>query len=186
MKKLSLGLLLAFMPACDDSEELTCEVLAAPDFCWTVAVREAYACTNAGTFGEISTDGKTCEIDAATTATFTPALEPSFDIQEFTIVVSNAEGECAKLVDDHDSKISLKTKSGSVYVHVDPNDYTIECPDGTTFATDKPLDLLTCGGGIADNARLPGTIKSSGSFSITPRPAGSTSFVSCAFPAATP
>ena len=177
MNKFIFGLiLLAASTGCDDSEELTCEVLADPNFCWTIAVSEAYAC-NAAT---------TCEFDTGTTATFTPALEPNFDIQEFTIVVANADGQCAKLVDDHNATISLKTKSGTVDVHVAQKDYTVECADGTTYATDKPLDLLACGNGVLDNAKLPGTTKTSGSFGITPRPAGATSFVDCAFPATTP
>ncbi len=186
MKMLVLGLMLIGILGCDDSEELTCEVLAAPDFCWTVAVDEAYACNTATTVGELSADGKTCEFDTGLTATFTPALEPTFDVQEFTIVVTNADGECAKLVDDHNSTISLKTKSGTVDVHVAQKDYTIECPNGTTYATDKPLDLLACANGVLDNAKLPGTTKTSGSFGIYPRPTGAASFVDCAFPVTTP
>jgi len=191
MKKLILGLTMAAAAlGCDDSEELTCEVLSAPDFCWAVAAAEAYACNAAATTnGQISEDGKTCEFESGTTATFSPALDQTqdiFDIESLTITLSDADGQCAKLVDNDDG-FTLKTASGTVDVGGSINSYTVDCPDGTTYKSDNPFDLLSCGdGGLLSNG-MPGTIKSDSgrfvSFGISPKPADvETGFVDCEFP----
>lgn len=191
MKKLILILMLGvFSAACDDSEELTCEIMASPDFCWAVAAAEAYACNAAATTdGLISEDGKTCEFESGTTATFSPALDRTqdlFDIEPLTITLSDADGQCAKLVDNDDG-FTLKTASGTVDVGGSINSYTVDCPDGTTYKSENPLELLSCGdGGLLSNG-MPGTTKSGGerfvSFGISPKPADvETGFVDCEFP----
>lgn len=196
MKKLIFGLVfLAASTGCDDSEELTCEVLADPNFCWAIAVNEAYACNaEAMTDGQISADGKTCEFESGTTATFSPALDPMqdiFDIESMTVTLSNADGQCAKLVEDDSSGISLTTASGTVDVGGSINSYTVDCPNGTTYKSDAPFDLLNCGDGNLFNSGLPGTTKSGSgtfiSFGISPRPEGvETGFVDCRFPETMP
>lgn len=196
MKKLLFYLVSTIAASgCDFTEELTCEVLADPNFCWTVAVEEAYACTaNADTYGLISASGRACAFDDGSTATFTPALDPRqniTDIGAMTIVVSDEFGQCAKFVDYDDSYMSLTTASGSVDVGGDEDSYKIECSDGTTYKSRSPRDLISCGDGSIQDSRLPGTFKSGGggfvTFSITPKPRGiEYGFVDCAFSENTP
>jgi hypothetical protein len=189
-KSLAVLLMLAIIPGCDDSEELTCEVLADPNFCWAVAVAEAYECNaTAITDGQISADGKTCEFDNGATATFSPALDRTqeiFDIDTMTVTLSNADGLCAKLA-DNEAGLSLKTASGTVDTGGSANNYTVDCPNGTTYKSDKPFELLSCGGGTLFNSKLPGTSKGGGgnfiTFGISPKPEGvETGFVECRYP----
>ena len=192
MKKLIFGLIMAVaVLGCDDSEELTCEVLQDPNFCWAIAVNEAYACTaNVNMDGVMSADGKTCALDDGSTATFTPALDPMqsvIDIEALTIVVSNADGQCAKFVESDSSGLSLTTASGTVDVGGDASTYSVDCPNGTTYKSDSPFDLLSCGDGNLFDSKLPGTFKSGSfgffSFGISPKPADvETGFVDCKFP----
>ncbi len=196
MKKLILGFALAFAATgCEFTEELTCEVLADPNFCWTVAVEEAYACTaNAQRYGLISQSGRACSFDDGNTATFTPALDPlqsSTDIDAITIVVTDEFGQCAKFVDMGDSFMSLTTASGTVDVGGDRRAYKVECSDGTTYKSTSPMDLISCGDGSIQDSRLPGTFKSGGggliSFGISPKPEGiEYGFVDCEFAETTP
>ncbi len=191
MKTLIFSLVLAAATlGCDDSEELTCEVLAAPDFCWSVAVAEAYECNaTATTDGQISADGKTCVFDNGATAGFSPALDRTqeiFDIETITVTLSNADGVCAKLIDNGNG-LSLKTASGTVDTGGSINNYTIDCPDGTTYKSDKPFELLSCGDGTLFDSRLPGTTKGGGgnfiTFGISPKPESvETGFVECRYP----
>ena len=185
-----LAAAVVFFAACDDSEELTCEVLASPDFCWKVAVDEAYACT-IDTMDDciMSADGKTCTYDEGIEATFSPALDPEVSIIDFdslAVTIKDAQGaQCAKFVDNDESGFELTTATGTVTVG-GTSTYKVECQDATVYATDKPFDLLSCGDGGLFNSSLPGSFKSGSGQSFvlgpSPQPEGAFGLVSGRFP----
>lgn len=185
------ALSLLVFSGCDDSEELTCEVLAQPDFCWTVAVEEAYACT-AQTTGDclLTSDYAGCAYENGITASFSPPMDPMvsvIDIENIDITVNNTEGQCARFVEDEQG-MTLTTASGTVDVG-GTSSYRVECPDGTVYATDNAFDLLNCGEGGLFDSQLPGSFKSGSglyrSFGINPAPEDSTGWLDTVFPEGT-
>lgn len=190
MKKIALLLLVSLTAmACDDTEDLTCEVLAAENFCWKTAITEAYACTAEAAMEdcEMAADNLSCTYPTSgITADFQPALDPAqsvLDIENLDVTV-NADGtQCARFIDADDS-IQLTTASGTVLV-TNGSTYKIECQDGTVYATSKPFDLLSCSEGLFDSP-LPGSYKSgSGRYwtlGPSPSPEGSTGWLSMIFP----
>lgn len=190
MKKiLILALLSLTALACDDSEELTCEVLTSPDFCWQTAVTEAYACTADVTMGdcEMAADNLSCAYpDSNISATFQPALDPDafIGMDEVDATVNVDGTQCARFVDSDDS-MQLTTASGTVLI-TNGSTYSIECQDGTVYATSKPFDLLSCGDGNLFASPLPGSFKSGSgrywSLGPSPMPEGASSWLSLIFP----
>lgn len=81
MKKLALFGFLSLLAACgDDTEELTCELLEDPNFCWNRAISQAYACTeDAGEVAMSTEDGAACEYPDGTTVDIDVSEENSFN-----------------------------------------------------------------------------------------------------------
>ena len=164
-------------------DDLTCEILEDPGFCWTTGVVEAYDCfagTDA-TAGIMAPDGSGCGFDDGTTVRFDSPI-PEFDSGDtwaFTVLDSGG-AECAKFVEvetDFDTGFKLTVGSGSYETNAGLT-YSVDCADGTSHQTTDVFGLLEC-----DFSSLPGYSSSSSgtgaSFSILPAPTGSSGLFSC-------
>lgn len=165
------------MIGCDDAEELTCEVLADPNFCWNVAVTEAKAClADTPAPCEVLPEGTTCLFSDGIRADFAPPLRRGVSLNDTEVVTVTVRrpdfSVCALLRDDRLNDVQLQTASGSALVRPQLNNFEVECPDGTTYQTTAPLDLLSCVDGPQTSQSLPGAFRSGISpyFAIGPTP----------------
>ena len=161
--------------------DLTCDVIASADFCWTQLVAEAYACTDGALSGTFNEDQSVCTYEDGVTIHFdSPVTEDSMSDDSYLwgITIKDASGgECMRF-EERERGMSLTTASGT-------GDETIvgmvgielECPNGDLYTTDNALELLECDSGV-----IPGFGVSTGfglSWSLLGSPEGRTSLIDC-------
>ncbi len=166
------------------ADNLTCDVIEDPGFCWTTAVEEAYACFSGtdATAGTMEMDGMNCTFDDGTSVRFDSPV-PEFGSEEvwaFT-VLDGTGAECAKFLEVEtasESGFELTVASG-FYETSASMSYSVSCADGTLHETSDVFGMLDC-----SFDSLPGYSSSGGgdsaSFTLMPAPAGSMGLFSCA------
>jgi len=156
--------LISLSAACgDDAEELTCEMLADPNFCWNARVAEARACTSDQEIDAISTDdGETCVYPGGPVAILDNPIRSESDIDiRLDFSIERDGMQCMSFREDGDDQI-VTTPNGTARLGGAGTTLIMEC-GGTTFEGPGFELLEECGFG-----ELPGQSwsKSSGGFSI--------------------
>jgi len=195
MKKnfaLGMGLMLA-LTACGDSSDtdtdsedaeptLTCDVLAADDFCWLTSVEEAYACVDTDLDGVFDETRSTCTYSDGVTVTFAePVPEDVFadDGYEFEFDILDVDGGSCASFAESGTGATLTTASGTFTLGQSGiMGLALECPSGDAYETDNALSLFEC-----DGALFPGFMYSGGagslSWSLTGSPEGTFGLINC-------
>lgn len=137
----------------DDRTPLTCDVLAADDFCWQTNVDEAYACIpEADSDGTFNGDRSVCTLGNGITIEFVepvPAdpFADSADDYLWNFTIKDAGGaDCATFVDT-EFDYGLTTASGTAETRASGFGMELECPDGEVFYIGNAFDLFECEGG---------------------------------------
>jgi len=162
LKRLSLLVLLFWLSACgDDAEELTCQMLEDPNFCWNARVAEAQSCTAELEETAISDDdGLTCVYpEGDVVANFNRQISSEGDFSELELDFNvEVDGEfCMAYREGSDDQV-LETPSGSARLGAGGTTLVVEC-GGTTYEASGFALLDECGFG-----GLPGHSWSKSSF----------------------
>lgn len=155
----------------DDAEELTCEMLRDPDFCWNAAVTEAYACTSDQTEQAVSSDdGATCVYPDGPVVTLDDPIPPGSDRLKSSFSIERDGETCISFRLDGEGQ-TLSTPSYDVTIADAGTNYRIEC-GGTAYEESFFTLSDQCG---EEGVPLSGAIWSGGSnavifMNLMPRP----------------
>lgn len=142
---------------CGQAEcELSCEVLADPNFCWQRAVREVYACMEGVTKGTM-VEADRCVVGGVEVA-FSQNLvsETIIDKEDWDFEIITGD-VCARVQDTEDA-FQLDTRFGTVRAEFTESDYTVTCENGEVWRFEGEVtDLLQCRD-ENDSLPLPGVI----------------------------
>ncbi len=142
---------------CGQAEcELSCEVLADPNFCWQRAVREVYACMEGVTKGTMA-EADRCVVGGVEVA-FSQNLvsETIIDKEDWDFEIITGD-VCARVQDTEDA-FQLDTRFGTVRAAFTETDYTVTCENGEVWRFEGEVTvLLQCRDGN-DSLPLPGVI----------------------------
>jgi hypothetical protein len=157
---------------------LDCNWLSSQN-CWKTTVAAASSCLPAtsvdggvgpGPQGKLSADGKTCTYPTGgAVVTFDSPLTfplPDASHADWNFTVTTGSTQCMRFTQPGPQQgFTVATSAGTVSETVVGEGIQIRCPDGSEYAAQNALDLLSCTGGLS---ALPGDEWSSASGSGGP------------------